>query len=90
MKTELLNLSSDNSLFNFLKIEDIIAIMKSLQVTQLLLYAGGIGDQIENDSNPEKRTSQCTIESNAAETKLYYCKLQDDDNLQVIENSFPE
>ena len=83
MKSELLNLSNNNSKFNFLSIEDIITIMKSLQVTQVLLYAGEIGDQLENDSNPEKRTSQCTIESNTTLTKLYYCKLIDGHKLEV-------
>jgi hypothetical protein len=90
MKSELLLLSNRNSQFNFLRIEDIITIMQSLKVTQVLLYAGEIGDQLENDSNPEKRTSQCTIESNTTQTKLYYCKLEGH-NLEVTEDvSFPD
>ena len=40
MKSELLSLSNHNSQFNFLSIEDITTIMKSLNVTQILLYAG--------------------------------------------------
>lgn len=75
MKSKLISLSNQNARYNFLRMDDIANIMKGLQITQMLIYAGGIGDQVENDSNPEKKTSQCTIESNTTSTKLYFCKL---------------
>ena len=70
-----------NSENNFLRLDDLAKIMRGLKITQMIIYAGGVGDQVENDSNPEKKTSQCTIESNSASTKLYFCKLND--NFQI-------
>ena len=29
-----------------------MVVMKAIDVNHILIYAGGIGDQIENDSNP--------------------------------------
>lgn len=52
MKSQLITLSNQNARYNFLRMEDIVNIMKGLQITQMLIYAGGIGDQVENDSNP--------------------------------------
>ncbi len=81
MKIKLLALSKENSENNFLRLDDLAKIMRGLKITQMIIYAGGVGDQVENDSNPEKKTSQCTIESNSASTKLYFCKLND--NFQI-------
>lgn len=52
MKNELIRLSNENKSYNFLRVDDIVKVMKGLQVNQMLIYAGGIGDQVENDSNP--------------------------------------
>jgi hypothetical protein len=32
--------------------DDVRKIMKAMQVRNILIYAGGIGDQMSNDGNP--------------------------------------
>ncbi len=43
----------------------------------MLVYSGCLGDQMEVDSNPETKISQCTISSNTKHAKLYLCTLSD-------------
>ena len=63
--------------------------MKGLKVSQMIIYAGEVGDQIERDSrvSAEKKISQCTIESNSSSTKLYFCKLDDRNQISIVPNS---
>jgi hypothetical protein len=47
--------------------------MQALGVDRLLIYAGGFGDHIECDSNPEEGVSTFVIESLMTGTTIYYC-----------------
>lgn len=64
--------------------------MRSTKRTKILLYSGGIGDQLEVDSNSQTKVSRSTIESYTSTSKLYICTEEDAETKEEAEQNGEE